>query len=121
MTHSASILLSFDIDGTLEVGDPPGPITLETVRHARALGYVVGSASDRVVRYQRALWEKHGLEMDFVGHKHQLDAVRARFENMSRYVHIGDTDVDQHYAAMHGFEFLWFHELPEPGPDGWAF
>ena len=26
------ILVSFDIDGTLEVGDPPGPIELALVR-----------------------------------------------------------------------------------------
>ncbi len=28
-------LVSFDIDGTLEVGDPPGPITLELVRYVQ--------------------------------------------------------------------------------------
>jgi hypothetical protein len=27
-------LISFDIDGTLEVGDPPGCITFARVRHA---------------------------------------------------------------------------------------
>ena len=42
------ILVSFDIDGTLEVGDPPGPIELALVRRAKALGYIVGSASARV-------------------------------------------------------------------------
>ena len=30
-------LISFDIDGTLEVGDPPGYITIERVREAHAL------------------------------------------------------------------------------------
>jgi hypothetical protein len=28
------ILISFDIDGTLEGGDPPGPVPLEFVRRA---------------------------------------------------------------------------------------
>ena len=27
-----AILISFDIDGTLEVGDPPGPLTMDMVR-----------------------------------------------------------------------------------------
>ena len=72
------ILVSFDIDGTLEVGDPPGPIELALVRRAKALGYIVGSASDRVRSDQMSLWTTHALEMDFVGHKHLLDAVRER-------------------------------------------
>jgi hypothetical protein len=30
--------LCFDIDGTLEVGDPPGLITMDMVRAIKALG-----------------------------------------------------------------------------------
>jgi hypothetical protein len=49
-----TIVLSFDIDGTLELGDPPGGITMEMVRRAHELGYLVGSCSDRpsVVPYR---------------------------------------------------------------------
>jgi hydroxymethylpyrimidine pyrophosphatase-like HAD family hydrolase len=36
-------LISFDIDGTLVVGDPPGLITLDMVRQAQASGYLIGS------------------------------------------------------------------------------
>jgi hypothetical protein len=36
-------LISFDIDGTLEVGGPPGSITIERVRQALELGYIIGS------------------------------------------------------------------------------
>ena len=39
-------LISFDIDGTLEFGDPPGVLTVEMVRAAQNLGYIVGSCSD---------------------------------------------------------------------------
>jgi len=114
-------LVSFDIDGTLEVGDPPGLVSLALVRRARALGYIVGSASDRVLREQERLWAHHALEMDFVGHKHRLDEVRLRFPGATRYIHIGDTEVDRYYAEMHGFEFYWPHALPEDGSDGWIF
>ena len=31
-------LVSFDIDGTLEVGDPPGQVAINVVRRARELG-----------------------------------------------------------------------------------
>ena len=40
-------LISFDIDRTLEVGDPPVIITMDMVRAIKALGYVIGSGSDR--------------------------------------------------------------------------
>ena len=46
-------LISFDIDGTLEVGDPPGSITMEMVRRAKRLGYLIGSCSDRTVSAQQ--------------------------------------------------------------------
>ena len=85
------VMVSFDIDGTLEVGDPPGPISLELVRRAVALGYVVGSASDRVVSFQRTLWQTHRIEMHFIGHKHHLHSIRSRYPDLTRYIHIGDT------------------------------
>ncbi len=109
---TSKILISFDIDGTLEVGDPPGVITLSVVRHARTLGYVVGSSSDRVVSDQRKLWATHAVEMDFIGHKHHLDQVKERYPAMERWIHIGDTHVDEHYAVMHGFEFYLPDEVP---------
>ena len=116
-----STLISFDIDGTLEVGDPPGVITLALVRRARDLGYIVGSSSDRVVSDQRRLWEAHAVAMDFVGHKHHLDQVKARYARARRWIHIGDTHVDEHYALMHGFEFYLPDALPPDGAPGWVF
>jgi hypothetical protein len=29
------VLVSFDIDGTLEAGDPPGPITMQMVKKSQ--------------------------------------------------------------------------------------
>ena len=40
------MLISFDIDGTMVFGDPPGEITVEDVRKVKELGFIVGSASD---------------------------------------------------------------------------
>ena len=48
-----AILVSFDIDGTLETGDPPGPITMEMVGMAQAQGCIIGSCSDRPLPSQR--------------------------------------------------------------------
>ena len=115
------VLLSLDIDGTLEVGDPPGWIPLTWIHRAQALGYVVGSASDRTKSDQRLLWEHHGIVLDFIDHKHKLDEVKARFPHTTRWIHIGDGEADSLYARMHGFEFHFVDAVPEEGSPGWIF
>ena len=102
-------LISFDIDGTLEFGDPPGGITVEMVRRAQALGFLIGSCSDRFISAQKALWEALDIEVDFVAAKHMLPDVRERFQ-ADKYLHIGDRDLDRQLAEQAGFEFLWDHE-----------
>jgi hypothetical protein len=89
--HLKKILISFDIDGTLEVGDPPGPVTLEMVRRAREFGCIIGIGSDRTLSVQR---------------EHKLSDVKAAFE-VERYYHIGDTELDRQFALRAGFDFLW--------------
>lgn len=98
-------LVSFDIDGTLEVGEPPGVVPVELVRTAKRLGYLVGSCSDRPLSYQEALWERLGIAADFTALKHRLAEVKARFA-ATAYYHIGDTDTDARYALDAGFRFL---------------
>jgi hypothetical protein len=98
-------VVSFDIDGTLEIGEPPGLLTLGAVRAARALGYVVGTCSDRPVAHQREIWARLGLVPDFTVLKHRLAEVKIAF-TATTYYHIGDTDVDEHYAGLAGFRFL---------------
>ena len=114
------ILVSFDIDGTLEVGDPPGPIALQMVREAQRRGHVIGSSSDRTVAEQRRMWEAAGVVVDFVGHKHHLDQTRERFA-CTRLMHIGDTHVDEYYAKLHGYEFYYADAVPEPGSEDWIY
>ncbi len=115
------VLISFDIDGTLEIGDPPGVIPLDLVRRALSLGYIVGSSSDRTISDQRNLWETHQIELDFIGHKHKLDEIKLRFPGIKRWIHVGDGNADEVYARMHGFEFHWVHEFPAEGSEGWIF
>jgi hypothetical protein len=99
-------LISFDIDGTLEVGDPPGCITIARVREALALGYIVGSCSDWTVSRQRRMWEAHGVPVAFTVLKHRLDQVRAEF-SAEEYIHIGDRDMDRYYAERNGFAYFY--------------
>lgn len=98
-------LISFDIDGTLEVGDPPGAITLATVMQAHELGIVIGSCSDRPVRTQQQLWETHRVPVSFTVLKQHLMSVRESFE-ADHYLHVGDSDIDRYMAEQAGFDFL---------------
>ena len=111
-------LISFDIDGTMEFGSPPGHITLDHVRKAKELGYIVGSTSDRPISNQEELWKQHDIEVDFVALKHQLAEVKERFEP-DECLHVGDTEMDRFFAAQAGFDFLSIHEVPEDGSHLW--
>ena len=99
-------LISFDIDGTLEVGDPPGSITLEMVRRVKQQGYVIGSCSDRTISTQQRIWREAGIDVDFTVLKHQLDSVKEQFQ-AEQYYHIGDTDMDKYFSEKAGFDFLF--------------
>ncbi len=98
-------LVSFDIDGTLEVGDPPGIITIAMVATLKRRGDVIGSCSDRPLSYQAAMWQRLAIVPDFTVLKHRLADVKARFA-AGAYYHIGDTEIDDHFATRAGFQFL---------------
>ena len=108
-------VVSFDIDGTLEIGEPPGVVPVALVRTARRLGYVVGSCSDRPLSHQQDVWLTIGIDPDFTVLKHRLEDIRARFPDAIGY-HIGDTHVDERFALAAGFRFL--SSLP-PAPHRW--
>ena len=98
-------LISFDIDGTLEVGEPRGSITIDFVRAAKRKGYIVGSCSDRPLSYQQRLWQQHDITVDFTVLKQNLDDVKSQFK-ADAYTHIGDTEVDEFFALKSGFRFI---------------
>jgi hypothetical protein len=122
---SLPTLVSFDIDGTLECGEPPGVVSIALVRTAKRLGYLVGSCSDRPIGYQRDLWDRLGIAVDFTVLKHRLADLKARFA-AGAYYHVGDTDLDAAYATDAGFRFLradaaahraWVSELFASAPE----
>jgi hypothetical protein len=109
-------LISFDIDGTLETGNGPGPITLEMVRRAKEQGHIIGSCSDRPVQDQKNMWAAAGIEVSFTVLKHKLDTVKAEYPDAEVYYHIGDTEMDEHYARISGFEYLKVQTME---PEAW--
>lgn len=98
-------LISFDIDGTLEVGDPPGGITMEMVRQVQDLGYLIGSCSDRTVGEQQRIWRDHGISVEFTVLKHRLNEVKEKFP-ADEYYHVGDTETDRQTSLQAGFNFV---------------
>jgi hypothetical protein len=106
-----AVVVSFDIDGTLERGDPPGPIPMEQIREIQSIGLIVGSASDQTKSEQIQMWAASKIEPAFIGHKHHLAEVATRFPS-HRLIHIGDTDVDAHFAALAGFDFFFAKDVP---------
>lgn len=101
------VLISLDIDGTLEVGDPPGVLTMDMVRRSVELGCIIGSCSDRPLSTQRDIFDNHDIALQFAVSKHMLPDVMAQF-HADMYVHIGDReDLDKRYAERAGFRFLW--------------
>jgi len=104
------MLVSFDIDGTLEMGDPPGPLSADFVRRTQQSGSLIGSCSDRTIREQSAIWDAADIVPDFVVVKNQLDSVRERFAS-ERYLHIGDTHVDAYFAGLANFQFIFVLDL----------
>lgn len=111
-------LISFDIDGTLEIGDPPGILTMDLVRKAQSLGYLIGSCSDRPVNSQVRLWGEHRISVDFTVLKQNLEEVKAQFK-VEAYFHVGDTEIDRFFADQAGFQFIqaeagaWQAALPD--------
>ena len=101
-------LLSFDIDGTLEIGEPPGPITLDMVRRAQELGYLIGSCSDRPSGLQRQMWADLGIDVDFTVQKHKMADARAQCE-ADEYFHVGASERDNYYTSISGFTYLPAH------------
>ena len=58
---------------------------MDMVRAIKALGYVIGSRSDRPLSSQCHLWENHHIVVDFMALKHQLAEVKAQFQAEAYY------------------------------------
>jgi len=118
-TAASPMLISFDIDGTMAFGEPPGPVPVSFVQAAIDAGHIVGSASDRTTAGQRRLWAVHATAVRFTGHKHHLGILRERFPAVVRFIHVGDTEVDQRYAVKAEFEFWHVDDAPAFLGRGW--
>ncbi len=106
---AAWLVVSFDIDGTLEFGQPAGPIPVTTVLALQRAGAVVGSASDRLPSDQRRLWDGAHVQVGFAVPKHELHGVPGRFPG-SPLIHIGDGIGDRLSARAAGAHYIAVEE-----------
>lgn len=102
---TARLVISFDVDGTLQFGDPPGPITPRTIKALQEARVVIGSASDRTVTDQTRMWRQASLKPVFIVVKNQLRTLPSSFPN-SLLVHVGDRFADELEASMAGVVFV---------------
>ncbi len=107
-------LITFDIDGTMEFGDPNGILTNEHVEYFRSKGAIIGSASDRPESSQWIMWRGYGLEPDFAILKHHMPTLKERYPDLVTYWHVGDRPLDQQTARGAGFVFFWPDQFPSP-------
>lgn len=107
---TAQLVISFDVDGTLQFGDPPGPITPRTIRALQEARAVIGSASDRTVADQTRLWQQAGIKPVFVVVKNQLKSLLSSFPG-GLFVHVGDGFADHLEATKAGAIFVHVNTL----------
>jgi phosphoglycolate phosphatase-like HAD superfamily hydrolase len=108
---SAERLMSFDLDGTLDFGDPPGPISAHQLKKLKEKGVIIGGASGKESRFQVKRWRESGVKPHFVIVKVDIWKFKKlkTLINASEYIHIGDAPDDEVVAKKAGFNFL----LPE--------
>ena len=107
------LLVTFDIDGTMEFGDPVGIVTKQVVNFYRDNGVIVGSASDRTKSTQLNMWSKYGFEVDFAIVKHKIPELMTEYKQCQVFWHVGDRPVDQQIASDAGFTFFWPDQIPD--------
>ncbi len=107
------LLVTFDIDGTMEFGDPIGTVDKQVIEFYRANGVIVGSASDRTKSTQLNMWSQYGFEVDFAIVKHKIPELIEEYDQCGIFWHVGDRPVDQQIAFNAGFTFFWPDQVPD--------
>ncbi|MSQ29905.1 MAG: hypothetical protein EXR68_05395 [Dehalococcoidia bacterium] len=106
LAHTERLAISFDLDRTLDFGDPSGPIVPALIGALQDAAAIVGSASDRTVLDQRRMWERAGIGPPaFAVAKAQLRTVPAAYPDHF-LVHIGDRFADHLEAVNAGAFFI---------------
>lgn len=97
--YQMRVLVSFDVDGTLEISD--GPIPISTLEKLKRVGWIVGIAGN-YSKFQQLCPQ---FQLDFYGTKEILSKLKSQF-NPDLAIHVGDTEDDRARARAAGFCFI---------------
>jgi len=96
------MLVAFDVDGTLECGNPPGPVKLEDLRKMKQAGLIVGIISPSLFRVKKEL----GDLLDFYKAGPKEETMREiRMSYSGRTLYVGDSIHDELASAKALWEF----------------
>lgn len=98
------MLVAFDVDGTLECGNPQGPIKLDILKRMKNEGMVIGIISPSLFRVKKEL----GKLLDFYKAGPKEEVMREiRMSYSGRVLYIGDSIHDELAAAKALWEFCY--------------
>ena len=107
-------IISFDIDGTMEFGNPSGLVTVEMVKAEIVKGNAIISCSGHIVANQIKMFKEHGIELQMACLKGGLREAKRNWNvNVERYIHIGDDEIDKEAAEFARFEYMTPEEYVE--------
>ncbi|MCS7117631.1 MAG: hypothetical protein NZ957_02445 [Thaumarchaeota archaeon] len=105
------MIIALEVDGTIEVGNPPGPITVETLASIAKLRYpsVIIVSDDYPKVLDRTDLSGHlipavGLERAPLAEK--LKTLRALFPDEGRYIMVGVSNEAMNAAKDAGYEYM---------------
>lgn len=99
-----SVVVAFDVDGTLEVGEPKGPIKLEAVKRLKEAGLIVGIVGAR----ERVEGRLKGLDFYMDGDpfkERNLKEVAGRYRP-ALAIYVADRPSDREAALKAGFCYV---------------
>lgn len=99
------VVLVFDVDGTLEVGNPPGPIPLKTLLYLKEKDFIVGIVGSWDKIPERTLAK---LDFHYPGHPEKpkwLSKVRERY-SPTIVLYIADEERDRDACKRAGVTYV---------------
>ena len=98
-------MLVFDVDGTLEVGRPPGPIMLKTLLYLKKRGFIVGIVGSWAKVPKEILTE---LDFHYPGHPEKPRWLSTICEKYSPIIlfYVADEERDREVCRQVGVTYV---------------
>lgn len=99
------IVFAFDVDGTCETGNPPGPIPLNNLLVLKNRGHVVGIISGSLARVKNVLGDQ--LDFYLAGSKAgEMVRVAQHYVGEAK-IYVGDSPTDMVAAKIAKWGFVY--------------